>query len=147
MNQSKIIINSDVLLSLEEQLQILKKTKRVLINNRVPIILRRGFCFIHGEHVVGVCGAIKIAAVLLNSINHYEYGTCSSKQLITFHNIENAINFCNARDNRCLRDCYWWDTCPSFGKKFIRNIKPRLLYIDWLINQTEYAIIKRNNGL
>ena len=147
MNQLKIIKNDGIVLSLEEQLQILKKTKRVLINNRIPTILRRGFCFIHGECVIGVCGAIKIAAVLLNYIKHYEYGSFSSKELIAFHNIENALNFCNARDNRCLGDAYWWDACASFGKKFTRNIKPRLLYIDWLINQTEYAIIKRNNGL
>lgn len=147
MNQSKIIMNSDVLLTLEEQLQILKKTKIVLINNRVPMELMRCFCFSYGNNVIGICNAIKIAAILLKHIYVCNYGLTDSKELITFHNIENALNFCNARDKRYIGDAYWWDAKTTFGKKFTRNIKPRLLYVDWLIDQTEYAISKQNSNI
>lgn len=113
--------NPDVTVPLDVQLLILKKAKKRAIDN---------------TQTLGICDVISYVAreVLMNKL-------LSARQVISVFNFENARRFGKAKPG----SAYWWDITCKIGSNNRRNMKPRLMFLDWCIRQTKKDMEKKEN--
>ena len=144
--------NPNVTVPLDIQLLILQEAKVYLIQNNLKALGRKtvfavgtgitqqGSSDINGE--IGLCHCISaVASKYRDKFKLQEWH--HARRMITVFNIENAIRFGKAR----VGYSYWWEETLPYKNKPRRNVKPRLMFLEWCIRQTKNDMEKERKLL
>lgn len=141
--------NENVTVPLDIQLQILQEAKICLIQGSVRVCELSGrsakyasddTSIKNGE--VGLCYCIIDAALKFKG----KFGITAwhnARHIISVFNLENAIKFGKAK----VGHSYWWEETLPYKNKPRRNVKPRLMFLDWCIRQTKKDMEKERKLL
>ena len=137
--------NPNVTVPLDIQLLILQEAKICLIQGDIQVSELSGRAAKNtsikdGE--VGLCYCILIAALKFKG----QFGITvwsNARNIISVFNIENAIRFGKARTG----NSYWWEEKLPYKNKPRRNVKPRLMFLEWCIRQTKNDMEKERKLL
>lgn len=132
---------------LDMQIAILKKARSILIGYCKPMVIVKHLLFLrtvkvgnlpsYNYHINGLCDAICCATIMVKYKPVDLYPFLNPETIISLFNHKNAITYANAgewTDNYG----YWWDVYRYPNNRCIRNLQPRIKFLNWMIYQLEY---------